>query len=137
MYQHNYDYMDAESKNQISVFTQELVAYWVSRGFDSDELIALGNRKSIEFLIQIAEKAPELDNAMFFVHIQAYLNCLSQVADFKLNRTNDITKQSSIQSAREKKQLARLSLTTGKQVVRLTKALAQMNLFKGTTDKNS
>ena len=89
LYRHSYEYLEAAAKEQISEFTGELVAYWVGRGFDSDELIALGNRKSVEFLIQIAEKAPALDNAMFFVHIQAYLHCLSQVADFKLNRSND------------------------------------------------
>ena len=88
IYSYNYEYLAPEAKMQISDFTGELVAYWVGRGFDSDELIALGNRKSVEFLIQIAEKAPTLDNAMFFVHIQAYLHCLSQVADFKLNRSN-------------------------------------------------
>ena len=86
------------------------MTHWVSRGFDSDELIALGNRKSVEFLIQIAEKSPEIDNAMFFIHIQAYLQCLSQVADFKLEGADG----TQLNNRREQEQLARLSLTTSK-----------------------
>lgn len=58
-----------DMSQQIEQFTNEMVKHWVMRGFDSDELIALGNRKSVEFLIQIAETSPHLDDAMFFVHM--------------------------------------------------------------------
>jgi hypothetical protein len=43
--------IDEEAAKTLNQFTSEVVDYWVGRGFDSDELIALGNRKSIEFLI--------------------------------------------------------------------------------------
>ena len=88
--------MDEEAKKQISEYIEQLVTYWVSRGFDSDELIALGNRKSVEFLIQIATKAPKIENPIFFVHMQAYLHTLSQVADFKLNRLGAKNKKRSM-----------------------------------------
>lgn len=68
---------DAKMLNQ---FTNEVVEYWVSRGFDSDELIALGSRKSIEFLIQVAQKCPKLENTLFSFHIRAFVANLTKAA---------------------------------------------------------
>ena len=60
----SYVYMSRhrESEEQIAIgsreFTEQIVKYWVERGYDSDELIALGKHKSLLFLNQVALKAP-------------------------------------------------------------------------------
>ena len=51
-----------EEKKMLEEFTKNIVEHWVDRGFDSDELVALGKLKSVEFLIKVAEMAPSLDN---------------------------------------------------------------------------
>ena len=40
-----------KDKESLSKFTNETVEYWVNKGFDSDEMVALGSLKSVEFLI--------------------------------------------------------------------------------------
>lgn len=64
----------------LSDFTETIIDYWVNRGYDSDELVSLGSRKSIEFLIQIAQKAPLLDNTVFGLHMRAFLHSLTKTA---------------------------------------------------------
>ena len=53
------------SVEEFKQLTTEIVENWVERGFDSDELIALGSIKSIEFLTFVANTAPQLDNSLF------------------------------------------------------------------------
>ena len=67
-------------KESLSKFASEVVDYWISKGFDSDELIALGSRKSIEFLIMIARRCPSLENKIFGLHIRAFLHSLTKTA---------------------------------------------------------
>ena len=64
----------------LAQFTEQIIDYWVSKGFDSDELVALGPVKSIEFLISIAYCCPKLNNQMFELHIRAFLSSLSKAA---------------------------------------------------------
>lgn len=71
-----------EMRDQLETLTNDFVKYWVSKGYDSDELVALGPSKSTEFLFQIARLAPNLDNAVFGLHIRAFVSILTKnVAD--------------------------------------------------------
>lgn len=76
----NTDNFNEETNASLSKFTSEVVDYWVSKGFDSDEIVALGSRKSIEFLITIARRCPNLDNKIFDLHIRAFVHSLTKVA---------------------------------------------------------
>ena len=95
-------------------FTSEVIEYWVARGFDSDELIALGSRKSIEFLIQVSKYLPKLANTLFSIHIRAFVANLTKIAYKKLDKTS---------------RLHRLSKVGLKQVTRLCEALSMMQTF--------
>ena len=74
-------------------FTQQIIKYWVHKGYDSDELIMLGSKKSVAFLVQIAETWPEMDNEFLLIHIQAFIKILSRVHDKgqKLTRLRKIS----------------------------------------------
>ena len=74
-------------------FTQQMIRYWVHKGYDSDELIMLGSKKSVAFLVQIAESWPDMDNEFLFIHIQAFVKILISVHDKgqKLTRLRKIS----------------------------------------------
>ena len=93
----------------------------MSRGFDSDELVALGSRKSVELLIQIAQKSPKLDNEIFGFHVRAYLDILTKTAQHKPSKSSP---------------LHRVRKVTFKQVQRLSNELQKMDLFQS-NDKSA
>ena len=97
--------------------TQEVVTYWVRRGYDSDELGDLGKRKSVEFLVEMAERWPEMDNDILLVHITAFIQQLTRsVRD------------------RNAKQLKRLEGVTLRQVMRLNQSLRRMHGVKASKE---
>ena len=72
--------LSEDDRKMVDQFTSEIIDYWVSRGYDSDELVALGSRKSIEFLVQVAQYSPNLDNEIFGIHTRAFIASLSSIA---------------------------------------------------------
>ena len=56
------------------------VEYWISKGYDSDELVALGKKKSMRFLIEIANSWPEIDKDILVIHIAAFVQQLKKAA---------------------------------------------------------
>ena len=97
--------------------TKMIVTYWVHKGYDSDELVKLGRKKSISFLVNVAESVPDLDNDIFIVHILAFVKCLKQSVE---NRNN--------------KQLARIRGVSLRQVMRLKQALNKLARVKGSIE---
>ena len=80
----------------LAQFTEKIIDYWVSKGFDSDELVALGPVKSIEFLISVAFSCPKLNNSMFGLHIRAFMSSLGKAAQLKPNSKQPLARLSRV-----------------------------------------
>lgn len=107
--------LSEDGRKELDGFTRDIVSHWVSRGFDSDELVALGSRKSVELLIQIAQKCPKLANEIFGFHVRAYIDILTKTALHKPSESSP---------------LHRVRKVTFKQVQRLSTELQKMDLFQ-------
>ena len=66
--------------------TKDLIEYWVGRGYDSDELVSLGGKKSIKFLIELSYLWPEMDNEILMNHIVAFVKQLTISARDRNNK---------------------------------------------------
>ena len=53
--------------------TQQVIRYWVHKGYDSDEMVQLGSRKSVAFIVDIASSWPEMSNEFLMIHIRAFI----------------------------------------------------------------
>ena len=85
----------------------------MQKGYDSDELVRCGRKKSILFLIEIAENMPELSNDLFIVHILAFVKCLKRSVEDRRNP-----------------QLARIRGINLRQVMRLQQSLLKLHKVK-------
>ena len=52
-----------------ATFTNRFVLYIVSKGYDSDDLLLLGNRRTIQLLCIVSQSCKNLENELFFMHM--------------------------------------------------------------------
>lgn len=53
-----------------------VVNSWVQRGYDSDELLALGPKRAIKWIEKLALNKPGLDNQIFLMQLRSYAKAL-------------------------------------------------------------
>jgi hypothetical protein len=53
-----------------------VVDAWVQRGFDSDELLSLGPKRSIKWIEKLALNKPGLSNQIFLMQLRSYAKAL-------------------------------------------------------------